>query len=103
MVVVAEFSVNIMNTLLLGKYVRLLNWVVNRLKDIVEYPEDYVLPEELAGIHKLYLKNRDNLELAIAKQYPRIHPELIHLLISKLDAQGGCLSYMDRVFLTLMR
>ena len=92
-----------MGVLLLGHYVRLLNWVVNRLKDIVEHPEDYVLPEELAGIHKLYLKDRDNLELAIAKQYPRIHPELVNLLISKLDAQDGCLSYMDRVFLTLMR
>jgi hypothetical protein len=91
-----------MNTSLLRSYVRLLNWVVNRLKDIVEYPEDYFLPEELATIHQLYFRDRDNLESAIAERYPRIHPELIHLLIAKLDAQGG-LSYMDRVFSALMR
>jgi hypothetical protein len=92
-----------MASLLLPCYTRLLNWVVKRLEDIISYPEDYVLPEELAGIHKLYLKDRDNLESAIAKQYPDIHPELVHLLISKLDAQDGCLSYMDRAFLVLMR
>jgi hypothetical protein len=92
-----------MAALLLQHYIRCYNWIVKKLEDIISYPEDYVLPEELAGIHKLYLKNRDNLELAIAKQYPKIHPELVNLLISKLDAQDGCLSYMDRVFLTLMR
>jgi hypothetical protein len=92
-----------MASLLLPCYTRLLNWVVKRLEDVISYPEDYVLPEELAGIHKLYLKDRDNLESAIAKQYPDIHPELVHLLISKLDAQDGCLSYMDRAFLVLMR
>jgi hypothetical protein len=92
-----------MASLLLPCYTRFLNWVVKRLEDIISYPEDYVLPEELAGIHKLYLKDRDNLESAIAKQYPDIHPELVNLLISKLDAQDGCLSYMDRAFLVLMR
>jgi hypothetical protein len=92
-----------MAALLLQHYIRCYNWIVRKLENIISYPEDYVLPEELAGIHKLYLKDRDNLESAIAKQYPDIHPELVHLLISKLDAQDGCLSYMDRVFLTLMR
>jgi len=92
-----------MAALLLQHYIRCYNWIVRKLENIISYPEDYVLPEELAGIHKLYLKDRDNLELAIAKQYPDIHPELVNLLISKLDAQDGCLSYMDRVFLTLMR
>jgi hypothetical protein len=92
-----------MTSLLLPHYIRCFNWIVKKLEDIISYPEDYVLPEELAGIHKLYLKDRDNLELAIAKQYPDIHPELVHLLISKLDAQDGCLSYMDRAFLVLMR
>jgi hypothetical protein len=92
-----------MASLLLQHYVRCYNWIVKKLEDIISYPEDYVLPEELAGIHKLYLKDRDNLESAIAKQYPDIHPELVNLLISKLDAQDGCLSYMDRAFLVLMR
>jgi hypothetical protein len=92
-----------MAALLLQHYIRCYNWIVRKLENIISYPEDYVLPEELAGIHKLYLKDRDNLESAIAKQYPDIHPELVNLLISKLDAQDGCLSYMDRVFLTLMR
>jgi hypothetical protein len=92
-----------MTSLLLPHYIRCFNWIVKKLEDIISYPEDYVLPEELAGIHKLYLKDRDNLELAIAKQYPDIHPELVNLLISKLDAQDGCLSYMDRAFLVLMR
>jgi hypothetical protein len=92
-----------MAALLLQHYIRCYNWIVKKLEDIISYPEDYVLPEELTTIHQLYLKDRDNLESAIAERYPRIHPELIHLLISKLDAQDGCLSYMDRVFLTLMR
>jgi hypothetical protein len=92
-----------MASLLLPCYTRFLNWVVKRLENLVNHPEDYFLPEELTTIHKLYLKDRDNLEPAIAKQYPDIHPELVNLLISKLDAQNGCLSYMDRAFLVLMR
>jgi len=103
MVVVEEFLVSVMTSLLLPCYIRCYNWIVKKLEDIISYPEDYVLPEELAGIHKLYLKDRDNLELAIAKQYPDIHPELVHLLISKLDNQNGCLDYMDRLFLVSMR
>jgi hypothetical protein len=91
-----------MTALLLPHYIRFYNWVVQKLEDIISYPEDYFLPEELTTIHKLYFKDRDNLELEIAKQYPRIHPELIHLLIAKLDAQGG-LSYLDRVFSAIMR
>jgi hypothetical protein len=91
-----------MTALLLPHYIRFYNWIVQKLEDIISYPEDYFLPEELTTIHKLYFKDRDNLELEIAKQYPRIHPELVSLLISKLDAQGG-LSYMDRVFSAIMR
>jgi hypothetical protein len=91
-----------MTALLLQHYIRCYNWIVKKLEDIISYPEDYFLPEELTTIHQLYFRDRDNLELAIAKQYPRIHPELIHLLIAKLDAQGG-LSYMDRVFSAIMR
>ena len=91
-----------MTALLLPHYIRFYNWIVQKLEDIISYPEDYFLPEELATIHQLYFRDRDNLELTIAKQYPRIHPELIHLLITKLDAQGG-LSYMDRVFSAIMR
>jgi hypothetical protein len=91
-----------MTALLLPHYIRFYNWVVKKLEDIVEYPEDYFLPEELTTIHQLYFKDRDNLESAIAERYPRIHPELIHLLIAKLDVHGG-LSYMDRVFSAIMR
>jgi hypothetical protein len=91
-----------MTALLLPHYIRFYNWIVQKLEDIISYPEDYFLPEELITIHQLFFKNRDNLELEIAKQYPRIHPELIHLLIAKLDAQGG-LSYLDRVFSAIMR
>jgi len=91
-----------MGTLLLGKYIRLFNWVARKLENLVNHPEDYFLPEELTAIQKLYLKDRDNLELAVAKHYPDIHPALVQLLITKLDGQGGCLNPMDRLFSTLM-
>jgi len=89
-----------MAALLLGSYVRLLNWVIRRLQSVVEFPEDYVLSEELVGIQKLYLDGKDTLE--IAERYPHIHPELVHLLVEKLTNQNGCLDYMDRMFSKLM-
>jgi len=99
MVVVVEFGYWVMASVLLRHYVRLFNWVINRLQDIVTYPEDYVLASELVGIQKLYLSGV-NVE-QIAERYPSIHPALVQLVVDKLDAQDGCLSYMDRFLATL--
>jgi hypothetical protein len=103
MVVVVEFSVNIMNTLLLGKYVRLLNWVVKRLTSIVEFPEDYMLASEVRELQKLYFTGKDKLEIAelFLQKYPNIHPELVYLAVNKLAEQDGGLSYTDRFLATL--
>jgi len=103
MVVVVEFSVNIMNTLLLGKYVRLLNWVVKKLEDIVEYPEDYVLASELRKLQCLYFTGKDKAEIsdAFLKEHPHVNPELVGLILDKLASQNGGLSYMDRFLATL--
>jgi|YNPBryunderm2012_1023409.scaffolds.fasta_scaffold48029_2 hypothetical protein len=103
MVVVAEFSVNIMNTLLLGKYVRLLNWVVKRLTSIVEFPEDYMLASEVRELQKLYFTGKDKLEIAelFLQEHPKVDPEIVHLVIDKLAEQNGGLSYMDRFLATL--
>jgi hypothetical protein len=92
-----------MGVLLLGHYVRLLNWVVNRLKDIVEYPEDYMLASEVRELQKLYWTGKDKLEIAelFLQKCPKVHPELVYLAIEKLDAQNGGLSYIDRFLATL--
>jgi len=89
----------LMESLLLTRYCRLLNWVVNRLESIIEFPEDYVLESELVGIQKLYLSGVNAEQ--IAERYPSIHPALVQLVVSKLDAQNGCLSYTDRFLATL--
>jgi hypothetical protein len=88
-----------MASALLRHYVRLLNWVVKRLESIVEFPEDYVLASELVGIQKLYLDGKNTLE--IANYYSAIHPDLIDLVVKKIAAQNGCLSYADRFLATL--
>jgi hypothetical protein len=92
-----------MATLLLGKYVRLLNWIVQRLTDIVNYPEDYVLASELRELQKLYFTGRGKTEIvdAFLQKYPHINPELANLVFDKLAQQNGGLSYMDRFLATL--
>jgi hypothetical protein len=92
-----------MGVLLLGHYVRLLNWVVNRLKDIVEYPEDYVLASELRKLQCLYFTGKDKAEIsdAFLKEHPHVNPELVGLILDKLASQNGGLSYMDRFLATL--
>jgi len=92
-----------MASLLLRCYVRLFNWVINKLEDIVTYPEDYVLASELRELQKLYFTGKDKLEIAklFLQNNPKLYPELVYLLIDKLDKQGGGLSYTDRFLATL--
>jgi len=92
-----------MATLLLPSYIRLLNWVVNRLESILEYPEDYILASELRQLQLLYFSGKSKLEIADAflKEHPYVNPELVSLVLDKLEKQNGGLSYMDRFLATL--
>lgn len=103
MVVVEEFWVTTMAALLLPRYIRLFNWVVDRLESIVNYPEDYLLSSEMRELQKLYFTNKDKLEIVelFLQKYPKIHPELAWLAINKLASQNGGLSYVDRFLATL--
>jgi hypothetical protein len=103
MVVVVEFWVFAMESLLLLCYVRLLDWVVQKLEDIVSYPEDYILASEFRKLQTLYFTGKNKAEVAelFLKEHPYVNPELVYLAIDKLDKQNGGLSYMDRFLATL--
>jgi hypothetical protein len=92
-----------MNTSLLRSYIRLYNWIVQKLEDIVTYPEDYILASELRELQKLYFTGRGKTEIvdAFLQKYPHINPELANLVFDKLASQDGGLSYMDRFLATL--
>jgi len=98
-----EFWVFVMVSLLLQHYIRLLNWIVRKLEDIVTYPEDYLLASELRQLQKLYWTGKDKLEIAelFLQDNPKVHPELVYLAIDKLAEQNGGLSYIDRFLATL--
>jgi hypothetical protein len=89
-----------MGSLLLGSYVRFFDWVIDRLETVINYPEDFFLPHELREIQQLYRSGKSKTE--IVKRYPTIHPELVYLLVTKLDNQQGCLDPMDRLFSAVM-
>jgi len=69
----------------------------------VEYPEDYLLASELRELQKLYFTGKDKLEIAqlFLQSNPKVHPELVYLVIDKLEKQDGGLSYTDRFLATL--
>jgi hypothetical protein len=90
-------------TALLPHYSRLYNWIVKRLENIINYPEDYLLASELRDLQKLYFTGKGKLEIVelFLQKYPEVHPELAWLAIDKLDKQNGALSYTDRFLATL--
>jgi len=92
-----------MATLLLPRYVRFLNWVIQRLTDIVNYPEDYLLASELRKLQCLYFTGKSKEEIADAflKEHPHVNPGLVDLVLDKLEKQGGGLNYWDRYLATL--
>jgi hypothetical protein len=103
MVVVEEFLVSVMTSLLLPCYIRLFNWIVRKLEDIVTCPEDYLLASELRQLQKLYFTGKGKTEIVelFLQKHPEVHPELAWLAIDKLDEQNGALSYTDRFLATL--
>jgi len=92
-----------MASLLLSYYVGVCGWIINQLEDVVEYPEDYMLPTEMRELQKLYWSGKDKQEIVkeFIQKHPKVHPELAYLAIEKLDAQNGGLSYIDRFLATL--
>jgi hypothetical protein len=90
-------------TALLPHYSRLYNWIVKRLENIINYPEDYLLASELRDLQKLHFTGKGKLEIVelFLQKYPEVHPELAWLAIDKLDKQNGALSYTDRFLATL--
>jgi len=92
-----------MAMLLLHHYSRLLNWVVQKLDNIVSYPEDYLLASESRKLQTLYFTGKDKAEIADAflKEHPHVNPELVDLVLDKLDKQDGGLTYTDRFLATL--
>ena len=89
--------------MLLRYYVRLFNWLIKRLETLVNHPEDYFLPQELLETERLY-RNGANVEQIVKQITERydVHPELVYLLVSKLDSQGGCLNPEDRLWTSIM-
>jgi hypothetical protein len=90
-------------TALLPHYSRLYNWIVKRLENIINYPEDYLLASELRDLQKLYFTGKGKLEIVelFLQKYPEVHPELVYLAVNKLAEQDGGLSYTDRFLATL--
>jgi methenyltetrahydromethanopterin cyclohydrolase len=77
-----------MASALLRHYVRLLNWLIRRLL-------------ETERLYRNGAKVEQIME-QITERYD-VHPELVYLLVTKLDSQGGCLNPMDRLWATVMR
>ena len=88
--------------MLLRYYVRLFNWLIKRLETLVNHPEDYFLSQELLETERLY-RNGANVEQIVKQITERydVHPELVYLLVSKLDSQGGCLNPEDRLWASI--
>jgi hypothetical protein len=85
--------------------VRVFNYVVAELKDVVEHPEDYLSLEQLGEIEECFAKygNKDVVKVEFLRKYPELGCELVELVVDKIDSQGGVLDPMDRLFLTILK
>jgi len=89
----------------LGYIVRVFNYVVAELQDVVEHPEDYLSLEQLGEIEEYFAKYRDKslVKEEFLKKYPELGYELVELVVDKIDSQGGVLNPEDRLFLTILK
>jgi hypothetical protein len=82
----------------------LLNYIIEELEYTIKYPEDYFSLEQLDDIEKYFAEYGDKnvVMVEFLRKYP-VDPELVYLVVEKINSQGGVLNPMDRLFLTILK